>query len=78
MTATLEHRKKSIVAYLADIQDEILILQIENLLKPALDIWDELTDAQKATIRLGVQQLKEGKSVDYQAFMAQYRQSRRL
>ena len=76
MTATLEYRKKSIVAYLAEIQDEVLILQIENLLKPAIDIWDELTDAQKVTIRLGIQQLREGKSVDYQSFMAKYRQGR--
>ncbi len=72
MTATLEHRKKSIVAYLAEIQDEVLILQIENLLKPAIDIWDELTDAQKVTIRLGIQQLRKGKAIDYQLFKTKY------
>lgn len=75
MNATLEHRKRSIVAYLAETQDEAVILQIENLLKPAVDIWDELTEGQKATIRLGVQQLKEGKKVDYKEFIANYRRS---
>jgi len=37
--------EKNIATYLADTQDEALILQIENLLKPTSDIWDELTDA---------------------------------
>ncbi|GAB4495735.1 MAG: hypothetical protein OHK0019_25620 [Saprospiraceae bacterium] len=68
MNATLEHRKRSIVAYLAETQDEAVIVQIENLLKPAMDIWDELTESQKATICLGVQQLKEGKKVEWQHF----------
>jgi len=75
MNATLEHRKRSIVNYLAETQDESVILQIENLLKPAVDIWDELSESQKATIRLGVQQLKEGKKVDYKEFIANYRRS---
>lgn len=75
MNATLEHRKRNIVAYLAETQDEAVIVQIENLLKPAMDIWDELTESQKATIRLGVQQLKEGKKVDYKEFIANYRRS---
>lgn len=78
MTTTLKHRKKSIIAYLSDIQDEALILQIENLLKPFADIWEELTDAQKATIHLGVQQLREGKSVDYQSFRTERPSSREL
>jgi len=44
MNTTLEHRKQSILAYLAETQDEVLILQIENLLKPTIDIWHELTE----------------------------------
>lgn len=75
MSTTLEHRKRSIIAYLAETQDEAVILQIENLLKPAVDIWDELSESQKATIRLGVQQLKEGKKIDYKEFIANYRRS---
>ena len=75
MNATLEHRKHNIVAYLAETQDEAIIVQIENLLKPAMDIWDELTESQKAAIRLGVQQLKEGKKIDYKEFIANYRRS---
>lgn len=53
MNAMLEHRKGSIVVCLAETQDEAVILQVENLLKPAMDIWDELTESQKVAIRLG-------------------------
>lgn len=53
MNFILEHRKGSIIAYLAETQYEAVILQIENLLKPAMDIWDELTESQMAAIRLG-------------------------
>ncbi|MCY7331033.1 MAG: hypothetical protein LH618_20935 [Saprospiraceae bacterium] len=75
MNTTLEHRKQSILTYLAETQDEVLILQIENLLKPTIDIWDELTEKQQMIIRLGAQQLKEGKKIDYQDFIANSRRA---
>ncbi len=76
MTALLERRKRNILLYLAEIDNEAIILQIENLLKPAVDIWDELTESQQSTIRLGAQQLDEGKKVDYCEFIANYRRTR--
>lgn len=76
MTATLEHRKRSILLYLAELENEAVLVQIENLLKPSVDIWDELTESQEATIRLGVKQLDEGKMIDYEDFITNYRQTR--
>ncbi len=76
MTATLEHRKRSILLYLAELENEAVLVQIENLLKPSVDIWDELTESQEATIRLGVKQLDEGKMIDYDDFITNYRQTR--
>lgn len=76
MTATLEHRKRSILLYLAELENEAIIVQIENLLKPVLDIWDELTESQQVTIRLGMRQLEEGKKVNYQEFIVNYRRAR--
>ena len=75
MNATLEHRKRSIVTYLAETQDEAIVLQIENLLKPAVDIWDELNESRKEAIRTGVQQLREGKNIDYKDFISNYRRN---
>lgn len=37
MQVSLESRKLSIIEYLAEIQDESIIQQIENLLKPNID-----------------------------------------
>ena len=74
MNASLETRKRSLIEYLAETQDESIIAQIENLLKPSIDIWDELTEKQKAAIRLGQQQLREGKRIDFKLFRVQYRQ----
>ena len=70
---TVESRKRIILEYLAETQDEAVLLQIENLLKPGLDIWDELSDAQKTTIRKGIDALKQEKKVDYEGFIAKYR-----
>jgi len=69
----VETRKRAILEYLAETQDEVVLLQIENLLKPSIDIWDELSDAQQAAIKGGVEALKKGRKVDYEEFMAKYR-----
>ena len=77
MTAnTVELRKRAILEHLAEIQDEAILLQIENLLKPSLDIWDELSEAQKAAIHDGIDALRKGKKIDYEDFMAKYRSQR--
>lgn len=76
MTATLERRKRSLLLYLAELENEAILVQIENLLKPSVDIWDELSESQQATIRLSLKQLDEGKMIDYQDFIANYRQAR--
>lgn len=78
MNATLEARKLSIIEYLAEMEDEAVIQQIEALLKPSVDFWDELTEAQKVSIQRGLEQLKNGQRVEYQAFIAKYKTQRML
>lgn len=74
MSVSLETRKFSIIEQLVGIQDEVIILQIENLVQdnPG-DWWDDLTEAQQASIHRGVQQLDEGKSVDYRKFIGKFK-----
>ena len=69
MTANLEARKLSIMEYLAELKDESVLSQIENLLKPKVDFWDELTDAQKSGIQKGIEQLNNGDKVAYEDFI---------
>jgi len=74
MSVTLETRKFNIIEQLVGIQDETIILQIENLVQNDTgDWWDDLTETQQASIHRGVQQLGEGKSVDYRKFINTYK-----
>ena len=69
----MEARKLSIIEYLAEVEDEAVIMQIENLLKPKIDIWDELSDREKAIIRQGEKELNEGKRIPLKEFLAKRR-----
>ena len=73
MTANFEARKLSVIEYLAELKDESVLSQIENLLKPKVDFWDELTDAQKQGIQKGIEQLNNGDKVAYEDFMAKFK-----
>ena len=73
MTTTIETRKLSIIEYLAELDDESILLQIENLLKPKVDFWDELSEKDKATILQGEADLNAGKRVAFADFLAQRR-----
>lgn len=73
MNANLEARKLSILEYLAELKDESVLSQIENLLKPKADFWDELTDAQKSGIQQGIEQLNNGDKVAYEDFITKFR-----
>lgn len=72
MDALLEKRKLIIIEFLADLQDEKIILQIENLLKPSTDFWDELSDAEKSSIERGISQFKQGQKQEYKDFLQTY------
>lgn len=73
MNASIEARKLSIIEYLAELEDENIIRQIENLLKPRIDFWDELNDHEKSLIKQGLKDLEQGKRIDFQKFMKEQR-----
>ena len=73
---SIEARKLSIIEYLAELQDEGILQQIENILKPKVDIWDELSDEQKASIEKGIQELNDGKRIKFNQFINKYRKSK--
>lgn len=75
MSLSIEERKLLIIERLAEMADEGIILQIENLLQPRVDIWDELNDAEKEVIRKGVKDLDEGRRIPFQALLDQYRKA---
>lgn len=77
MTADLEARKLSIIEYLAELDNESIIQQIENLLKPSVDFWDSLKAGEKESIQRGIAHLDAGKRVNYQSYIQRYKSSKR-
>ena len=69
MANTLEARKLHILASLAEVNDEAVIHQIENLLFPKRDWWLDLTERAQKSILNGAQQATDGKKVEFQSFM---------
>ncbi|MEO6759642.1 MAG: hypothetical protein ABIO24_09330 [Saprospiraceae bacterium] len=69
MAATIEARKLHILEYLAEVQDEAVIHQIENLLFPKRDWWLDLSEREQHTILNGAKQAKEGKKVEFKALL---------
>jgi len=69
MAATLEARKLNILEHLAEVDDGAVIHQIENLLFPKHDWWQDLSEREKSSILAGVQQAKEGKTVAFDALI---------
>gem|GEM_PF-541945 len=77
MSSNLEARKLSILEYLVELEDEAIIQQIERLLKPKIDFWEELSATQQQSIQRGSEQLKNGQRTEYNSFIAKYK-SRKL
>ncbi len=69
MSQSIEARKLSILEYLADVDDEAIIIQIENILKPKVDFWDELTEEKKESIRRGEKDFEDGRKVSFKDFL---------
>lgn len=73
MVANFEARKLDMVKHLADLTEEHILIQIENLLKPESDFWDELSIQDQQNIEEGLTQLKQGKKIAYEDFLAKYK-----
>jgi hypothetical protein len=73
---SLEARKLSIIEYLADLQDEGVLQQIENIIKPKIDFWDELNEHEKDNIKKGIEQLDNGQRTEFKQFIQQFRKNK--
>jgi hypothetical protein len=55
--------------HLAELEDEHVIQQIENLLQPAHDFGNDLSSNEKKKIERGLQQAENGDVIDFEAFI---------
>jgi|JI7StandDraft_1071085.scaffolds.fasta_scaffold848493_2 predicted transcriptional regulator len=67
--AALEQRKLLIIDYLSTLEDESILHQVENLLVPNVDFWNELNEFEKAKIERGLQQAENGEALDFEDFI---------
>lgn len=76
MSISLEARKLAIIERLAEMEDEIIISQIENLIQPKVDIWDELSAAERELVLKGIKDLEEGRRVPLEDALNKFRKAR--
>ena len=65
----LEQRKLVIMDYLSTLEDEPILHQIENLLVPNVDFWNELNEVEKTKIERGLQQAENKQAIDFEGFI---------
>ena len=72
----MEARKLNIIEYLAKLQNEAILIQIENLIAPQTDFWEDLSDDEKTLIKKGMEQHDEGKRISFDDFVKKLRAER--
>ncbi|TQI71250.1 hypothetical protein JM79_2177 [Gramella sp. Hel_I_59] len=71
----IQAEKIELAKLLLNTDNPKIIQSIKQIFKKekTADFWDELTSEQKKEIKTAKKQIKEGKSSDYESFMAKHR-----
>ena len=71
----IQAEKIEIIKMLVSTNNPKIILSIKQIFikEKSSDFWDELTPAQQNEIREASLEIEQGKSSDYEAFIAKYR-----
>jgi len=62
---TIEARKLNAMKSLADLENEAILYQIENLLHSEKDFYDELSEKEKKLMAKGIDDLNNGRTISY-------------
>lgn len=69
----IQLEKLELIKMLTEIDNPEIIKSIKKILtKEKKDWWDDLTEAQKEEIELGVEQFKNGQTVSYESVMKKH------
>ncbi|MCV9931546.1 hypothetical protein OIU80_04575 [Flavobacterium sp. LS1R47] len=69
----IQLEKLELIKMLTEIDNPKIIESIKKILmKEKKDWWDDLTDAQKEEIELGVEQFKNGQVISYESVMKKH------
>lgn len=73
----IQAQKIELAKQLFEIKSEIILKQIKALLKAhKTDLWDELSDEQKASVKRAKTQLANGEGVSHKEVMKKYKKWR--
>lgn len=71
---SLESEKIEVIKLLAETKDMEMIKRVKGvMLESNPDWWDELTQEQEASIKLGLAQLKKGQGIPHEKVMKRYK-----
>lgn len=74
MDINMQNAKLELIQWLTTLEDSEIIKRILELRKHETDdFWDELNTTTKKEIELADEEIKQGKTVDYDKFIAKYR-----
>ncbi|MWB94306.1 hypothetical protein GON26_08025 [Flavobacterium sp. GA093] len=69
----IQLEKIELMKKLAETEDPAIIKSIRKIFKKEKkDWWDDLTDAQKADIELGIKQIERGEVVSYESILERH------
>lgn len=70
----LSARKQKLMASLSEIEDEELIVQLEIIINSRVknDWWYEISEAERAAIRKGLEELERSEGIPHEEVMAKY------
>lgn len=74
MVSELANRKLQVIDYLLELEDETLLSQVEYLLKPSPDFWNELSENQRAKIEKAILEVEAGQGIPHESVMQEFRQ----
>ena len=70
----LDSEKQKIIDWIASLSDESIIYKIKLLKEQEknTDWWDEISDAEKASIKRGIEDVKSGRVVPHEEVKKKY------
>jgi hypothetical protein len=72
MIASVEYRKLAVIDHLAELEDDYILQQIENLLQPKHDFWNDLSSIEKNKIEKGLLQAEKGETINFEDFLTNF------
>jgi len=69
----LKAEKLELIQWLAQLTDENIIAKIRNLRNEKTDWWDEISEEERSSIQVGLEELERGEGVSHETVVKKMR-----